>query len=74
MSIEAFIRLFDDVFTNGHLDAADHLVAPDIIEHQFAPDGSPGRTMTRDRSPATDSSWVTLHQGGHHVRLPHVLG
>jgi predicted ester cyclase len=49
MSIEAFTRLFDEVFTKGHLDAADELVAPEIIEHQFAPDGSPGRTLTRDQ-------------------------
>jgi len=49
MSIEAFTRLFDDVFTKGHLDAADQLVAPEIIDHQFAPDGSPGRTLTRDQ-------------------------
>lgn len=49
MSIEAFARLFDEVFTKGHLDAADQLVAPEIIDHQFAPDGSPGRTMTRDQ-------------------------
>jgi predicted ester cyclase len=49
MSIEAFTRLFDDVFTNGNLDAADQLVAPEIIDHQFAPDGSPGRTLTRDQ-------------------------
>ncbi|WP_260725745.1 hypothetical protein [Dactylosporangium roseum] len=34
MSIEAFTRLFDEVFTKGHLDAADQLVAPEIIEHQ----------------------------------------
>src|SRR4029453_12995220 len=49
MSIETFTRLFDEVFTKGHLDAADQLVAPEIIEHQFAPDGSPGRTLTRDQ-------------------------
>jgi predicted ester cyclase len=49
MSIEAFTRLFDEVFTKGHLDAADQLVAPEIIEHQFVPDGSPGRTVTRDQ-------------------------
>jgi predicted ester cyclase len=49
MSIEAFTRLFDEVFTKGHLDAADQLVAPEIIDHQFAPDGHPGRTMTRDQ-------------------------
>ena len=49
MNIEAFTRLFDDVLTNGHLDATDQLVAPEIIEHQFAPDGSPGRTLTRDQ-------------------------
>jgi hypothetical protein len=40
MSIEAFTQLFDEVFTQGHLDAADHLVAPEIIEHRFAPDGT----------------------------------
>jgi predicted ester cyclase len=49
MSIEAFTRLFDEVFTQGRLDAADQLVAPEIIEHQFAPDDSPGRTVTRDQ-------------------------
>jgi predicted ester cyclase len=49
MSIETFIRLFDEVFTNGQLDAADELVAPELIDHQFARDGSPGRTMTRDQ-------------------------
>ena len=49
MSIEAFTRLFDEVFTKGNLDAADQLVAPEIIEHQFAPDGSPGRTVTREQ-------------------------
>lgn len=47
MSIEAFTRLFDEVFTQGNLDAADQLVAPQIIEHQFAPDTSPGRIVTR---------------------------
>jgi SnoaL-like polyketide cyclase len=49
MSIEAFTRLFDEVFSKGNLDAADQLVAPEIIDHQFAPDGSPGRTLTRDQ-------------------------
>ena len=49
MSIETFIRLFDEVFTNGQLDAADELVAPELIDHQFARDGSPGRAMTRDQ-------------------------
>ena len=49
MSVEAFTRLFDEVFTKGHLDAADQLVAPEIVDHQFAPDGSPGRTLTRDQ-------------------------
>jgi len=49
MSIEAFTRLFDEVFTNGHLDAADQLVAPQIIDHQFARDDSPGRTLTREQ-------------------------
>ena len=49
MSIDAFTRLFDEVFTQGHLDSADQLVAPEIIEHQFAPEGSPGRTVTRDQ-------------------------
>jgi len=49
MSIEAFTRLFDEVFTDGNLDAADQLVAPEIIDHQFAPDGSPGRTVTREQ-------------------------
>jgi predicted ester cyclase len=49
MSIEAFTLLFDEVFTKGNLDAADQLVAPEIIDHQFAPDGSPGRTLTREQ-------------------------
>jgi predicted ester cyclase len=49
MSIDAFTRLFDEVFTNGHLDAADQLVAPEILDHQFAPDGSPGRVITREQ-------------------------
>jgi predicted ester cyclase len=49
MSIEAFTRLFDEVFSNGQLDAADQLVAPEIIEHQFAPDAHPGRTVTREQ-------------------------
>jgi predicted ester cyclase len=49
MSIEAFTRLFDEVFTKGDLDAADRLVAPEFIEHQFAPEGSPGRRLTRDQ-------------------------
>ena len=49
MSIEAFSRLFDEVFTKGNLGAADQLVASEIIDHQFAPDGSPGRTLTREQ-------------------------
>jgi predicted ester cyclase len=49
MSINAFTRLFEDVFTRGDLAVADELVAPEIIDHQFAPDGHPGRTMTRDQ-------------------------
>lgn len=49
MSIEAFTLLFDEVFTKGNLDAADQVVAPEIVEHQFAPDGSPGRTVTREQ-------------------------
>jgi predicted ester cyclase len=49
MSIEAFTQLFNEVFTKGNLDAADQLVAPEIVEHQFAPDESPGRTVTREQ-------------------------
>jgi predicted ester cyclase len=49
MSIEAFTRLFDDVFTKGHLDTADQLVALEFIDHQFVRDGSPDRTLTRDQ-------------------------
>jgi predicted ester cyclase len=49
MTIEAFSRLFEEVFTKGDLGAADRLVAAEIIEHQFAPDGSPGRVVTRDQ-------------------------
>src|SRR2546428_63397 len=49
MNIEAFTQLFDEVFTKGHLDATDQLVAPEIIDHQFTPDGSSGRTLTRDQ-------------------------
>ncbi|WIM99477.1 ester cyclase [Actinoplanes oblitus] len=49
MSIEAFTQLFDEVFSKGDLDAADRLVADEIIDHQFAPDGSPGRVVTREQ-------------------------
>src|SRR5689334_17179559 len=49
MSIEVFTRLFDEVFSKGDLDAADELVGREIVDHQFAPDGSPGRTLTRDQ-------------------------
>ncbi|GGR13108.1 hypothetical protein GCM10010168_33610 [Actinoplanes ianthinogenes] len=49
MSIEAFTQLFDEVFTKGDLDAADRLVAAEIVDHQFAPDGSPGRVLTREQ-------------------------
>ena len=41
MSIEAFTRLFDEVFTKGHLDAADQLVAPEIIDTSSPPTAAP---------------------------------
>ena len=45
-----FKRLYEDIFNQGHLDAADELIALDIIEHQAQPGVDPaaqGRELVK---------------------------
>jgi predicted ester cyclase len=43
--ITTFRRIFDEVLGGGQLDVLDEIVGPGFVEHQFAPEGSPGRPM-----------------------------
>ena len=43
--VTTFRRMFDEVLGGGKLEVLDEIVGPGFVEHQFAPEGSPGRAM-----------------------------